>query len=487
MKTYVMMLCSLLLTTAFVHSQNSGFTKVVMPQLNTGRIDARAALVADGRLVVFGGHIPGFHRSNTAESIKEGDASWTAYTMADYRDNSAIVHLGDSRYLLAGGMSSSLGVGQLATTEIYDATTNQFTAKASMKVARGNCRAALLTSGKALIVGNWYADATKAEVYDPVTNTFTLTSAMVKDRASCYVVPLPDGNAIVMGGTGSRGGDVENIELFNSTSLTFSQLKATLVADEPGWVFNTVHSAAMTGPEERISGDFFYFQAVKYLSGGARMHQIFALNLKTYEIQPVVADVQDLRYDPAKGDTISYQLAGNMFLDKQHSKIYFWGFNINTIQGSSALYALYSVDITTGKVTKPVPGERFDFDPSLSSGAILPDGRIVVAGGRITNNFDAHPHCFIANPIATATGNEEVNLNNEALKVYAETNLLRVVSSGVNAGNQQLSIIDINGRLQHQIQVKVYEGINSVNLPVTLSKGIYILRLGNQSARFVVR
>lgn len=405
MKTYLLILGSFIFTT-LLFSQNAGFISTQIPSLTTGRIDARAALVVGERLVVFGGHIPGFHRSNTAESIREGDNAWTVHTMTDYRDNSAIVHLGNSKYLLAGGMSASLGVGQLATTEIFDATTNQFTAKASMNVARGNCRAALLTSGKALLVGNWYADGTKAEVYDPVADTFTLTSSMVKERASSYVVPLPNGNAIVMGGIGSRGGDVENVELYDAATFTFSQLRANLLTTETGWIYNTVFSAAMSGPEDRISGDYFYFPAIKTLNANLRLHQIFALNLKTYDIQPVVSDLQELRYDTSMGDSISYQLHGNIFLDKQRNRIYFWGFNKNTIQGTSALYALYSLDISTGKVTKPIPGIRFDFDPSLSSGGILPDGRIVVAGGRISNNFDAHPQCYLIIP--DGVSNEQV-------------------------------------------------------------------------------
>jgi hypothetical protein len=486
MKAYSLIFFSVLLTSSLLFSQNSGFTRIEMPQLNTGRIDPRAALLADGRLVVFGGHIPGFHRSNTAESIKEGDGAWTLHTMTDYRDNSAMVHLGNSKYLLAGGMSSSLGVGQLATTEIFDATTNQFVAGAPMKVARGNCRAALLTSGKALMVGNWYADGTKAEVYDPVSNTFTLTSALVKERACSYVVPLPDGNAIVMGGVGTRGGDVENVELFDAVGLTFSQLSANLLKTETGWIYNTVFSAAMSDPGDRISGGFFYFPAVKTLTGGARLHQIFALNLTSYEIQPVVTDLQELRYDTSLGDTISYQLHGNIYLDKVRNRIFFWGFNKNSIEGSSALYALYSVDIATGKVHKPVPGIRINFDPSLSSGGILPDGRIVVAGGRISNNFDAHPYCFIAIPFGVSTGISGIQQKEEALKVNVEGGRIRIFTSGLTAGTHLLTVLDSSGRIVEHIQVKLYDGINSVNLPVNLSKGVYILRLATENTRFIV-
>lgn len=486
MKTYVSVFCSLILTTLTAFSQHAGFTKQELPSLNTGRIDARAALVPDGRVVVFGGHIPGFHRSNTAESIKKGEVAWTSYTMNDYRDNSAIVHLGNSRYLLVGGMSSSLGVGQLASTEIFDATTNQFTAASSMNVARGNCRAALLGSGKALVVGNWYANATKAEVYDPAANTFTLSSAMVKERASCYIVPLPDGNAIVMGGTGSRGGDVENVEFFNATTLTFHELRTNLVPKETGWIFNTLFAAAFTGPEERIIDDYFYFPAVKYLAAGARLHQVFALNLKTYEILPVVTDQQELRYDPAMGDTISYQLIGNIFVNKQQKLIYFWGFNKNTIQGTSAGYALYSVDIATGKVNKPTSFERLDFDPSISSGGITPDGEIIVAGGRITNNYDAHPMCFRAVPQILTGIADEVRAKESDLKVEMDGNNLRAYYSGLPAGSHLLTVFDINGRIEKQVEVSLYEGSNTVNVPVNLSKGVYLLRLNTQNVRFIV-
>ncbi len=63
------------------YAQNGGFVKQNVPDLSIGRTDVKGALLHDGSFVVFGGHTPGFLRSNTAERWKEGDTAWTVFTM----------------------------------------------------------------------------------------------------------------------------------------------------------------------------------------------------------------------------------------------------------------------------------------------------------------------------------------------------------------------------------------------------------------------
>lgn len=122
----------------------------------------------------------------------------------------------------------------------------------------------------------------------------------------------------------------------------------------------------------------------------------------------------------------------------------------------------------------------------MGSSVVLESGKLLISGGNMTSNFDAHPHCFIANPFGVSTGNSDVQLSEATLKVYADGGMIRILSTNLPAGIQQLSIMDINGRLMEQFPVKFYQGINSISLPVNLSKGVYILRLNNESARFIV-
>lgn len=463
--------------------QNTGFIKSPVPDLNTGRIDSRVALLSDGRIIVFGGHIPGFHRSNTAESWKTGETGWTSYTMSDYRDNSAIASLGNDKFLLLGGMSSSLGVGQLATTELYDGATNLFTAMTPMNVARGNCRAARLAGGKVLVLGNWYASATYGELYDPKANTFTLTGPVITPRASPYIVPLPDGNAIVMGGTGPQGGDVESIELYDAGTNTFLEIKSSLFDNQTGWIYNTVFSAAMTGPEDRMIGDNFYFAASRYLAIGSRQHNILALNTETKVIAPVLPDATELFFDPLRGDSIAYQLPGNLYVDKAKGRLLFWGYNTKTVEGSGAGFALFSVDVATGKIYKPANVEFLNFDPSLSSGGITSQGEIIVAGGRFTNNFDAHPHCFRANPTGITTGEKLIEGYCKKMAVYAGQQQLKIFTSGLPEGKYLLKVISLNGSTLHVEEIKLYEGVNSLQVPFQYD-GLSFVRLSGTEGDF---
>jgi len=190
------------------YAQNGGFVLQNVPDLSIGRLDVKGALLFDGSFIVFGGHTLGFVRSNTAERWKEGDTSWTIFTMYDYRDASAIVRIESFRIMRAGGMESGFGVGQIQSTEIYNAINNTFTSKANLIIPRTMFRSAKLKNNKLLFVGNWFNDASMAEIYDIATDTFTLTNQLNVPRACTYVIPLNDNGAVIMGGVGPTGGDI---------------------------------------------------------------------------------------------------------------------------------------------------------------------------------------------------------------------------------------------------------------------------------------
>jgi hypothetical protein len=79
--------------------------------------------------------------------------------------------------LIAGGIDSS-GTA-LSTSEVFDLSTNSFTAVGSMHSARFNHAAAILPSGKVLITGGEDGSGNAlntAEIFDPVMNKFTLTT-----------------------------------------------------------------------------------------------------------------------------------------------------------------------------------------------------------------------------------------------------------------------------------------------------------------------
>ena len=83
----------------------------------------------------------------------------------------------ETMVLITGGIDSSGNA--LATAEVFDLSTNTFTAVGSMSVGRFDHAAALLPNGKVLITGGEDGSGNTlntAEIFDPVTNKFTLTT-----------------------------------------------------------------------------------------------------------------------------------------------------------------------------------------------------------------------------------------------------------------------------------------------------------------------
>ncbi|MGC2445515.1 Kelch repeat-containing protein [Candidatus Binatus sp.] len=85
--------------------------------------------------------------------------------------------IGETTVLIAGGVDGSGNA--LATAEVFDLSTNSFTAVGPMHSARYNHAATKLSNGKVLITGGEDGSGNTlntAEIFDPSTNTFTLTT-----------------------------------------------------------------------------------------------------------------------------------------------------------------------------------------------------------------------------------------------------------------------------------------------------------------------
>jgi hypothetical protein len=105
--------------------------------------------------------------------------------------------LRDGTVLLAGGM---LRNGDFtATAETYDPKTNRFTATKDMLLERVGAAAALLPSGRVLIVGGWHV-TDEAEVYNPPSRSFTPVAHMSQKRARPTATLLNDGTVLITGG-----------------------------------------------------------------------------------------------------------------------------------------------------------------------------------------------------------------------------------------------------------------------------------------------
>jgi N-acetylneuraminic acid mutarotase len=139
-----------------------------------GRMGHAAILLADGRVLVAADGLFG-DTPDPTELYDPSTGRWTAVEGMVYgRVAPSMAALSDGRVLATGGYDRDRVLGSepppLASAELYDPATQQWTATADMGTARADHTMTLLSDGRVLVVGGGVAtDARSAELFDPGT------------------------------------------------------------------------------------------------------------------------------------------------------------------------------------------------------------------------------------------------------------------------------------------------------------------------------
>jgi N-acetylneuraminic acid mutarotase len=178
--------------------------------LRTGRALHTANLLADGRVIVFGGL--GTCNSTfcaTLASTEIYDPATNAWTdgpaLPQPRLQGTSTTLADGRVLVAGGCSTSGLPCAVLNSIIYNPATQQFGNAATMTVARTRHTAVRLATGDVLVAGGVNRDSftqRTAEIWRAATNTWTAAPDSVLTHFGSVMERLPSGDVIVAGGTG---------------------------------------------------------------------------------------------------------------------------------------------------------------------------------------------------------------------------------------------------------------------------------------------
>jgi len=138
--------------------------------------------------------------------------------------------LADGRVLLVGGSNGSV---PLATTEIFDPTSNSISAGPALPAPRMAHSATALLDGRVLVAGGTTVvsnpdgttsntDLASAEIYDPTTgNLALLTSSLAAPRRDHAAFLLPNNNSVLIVGGISSSNEIATAEMFVPSTGTF--------------------------------------------------------------------------------------------------------------------------------------------------------------------------------------------------------------------------------------------------------------------------
>jgi N-acetylneuraminic acid mutarotase len=186
-------------------------------------------LLASGKVLVAGGADANGNPVATAELYDPTTNTWSAAgTLITPRILHTATLLGSGEVLLAGGESLSAGApitSGLTAAELYNPSTNSWSAAAAMPAGVERQTATLLGNGTVVIAGGDAGGISgstgAAQLYTPATNTWSSLATMNEYRTGHAATLLSNGQILVTGGTGLAG-IVSQSELYSPTANTWT-------------------------------------------------------------------------------------------------------------------------------------------------------------------------------------------------------------------------------------------------------------------------
>ena len=358
-----------------------------LPSLLSARADHALFVTADGDIVAAGGHVNGFSISNTAEYFKDGE--WHALPeMTAKHDMPFTVALPDGRFLIGGGCSGGGGIGQSTAVDVYDPSERAFSAFAPLSNARTLSHAALL-GDKVLVSGNWY-NGDSMETWSDGFEAFSHASDVSQGRYNPYIFPTGADNAIVFSAYDTHGS-------------AFSDIIVDRLSGDPYTpaLFETWRPVGLGSnwrPADCAVGDNQYLIMVirKDASGnqGGAVALVDGENISllptNYEI-PTYCEFGDIYF------------AGPVLADRSKKVAYAFG---STGGGTDVVCYVLKIEYADALAGGRAKMTMYYTDKIASfpgaggqSGIVLmPDGRVMLAGGIYNSNFSPYSTVYAFKP-----------------------------------------------------------------------------------------
>ena len=192
--------------------------------LNVARDYHTATLLPDGRVLAASGSTNGPQdfccpQITSSELYDKATGTWTLTgSLTDARVLHTAALLLNGQVLVAGGWPNHTHTGgALASAELYDPATGNWSFTGSMNIRRVYHTETLLLDGRVLVVGCFTDGFTNsAELYDPATGTWSLTGSTTTPHFGFHTATLlPNGMVLVAGGYDGNLHISTNAELYD--------------------------------------------------------------------------------------------------------------------------------------------------------------------------------------------------------------------------------------------------------------------------------
>jgi hypothetical protein len=201
------------------------------PDMQAPRAGHQLALLNDGRVLAVGVQAQSASAAHGAEIYDPATNAWTATSATRVaRTGTTVTKLADGRVLAAGGGNPW---GYERSAEIYDPATDTWTDTAPMRERRSMAQSALLPDGRVLVAAGTGPDpqfflplpSKTTEIYDPTTDTWTAGGSLAHPRGmGTSMAVLTDGRPVMVDGHNGSGGRVEDtIEIYDADTDTWTE------------------------------------------------------------------------------------------------------------------------------------------------------------------------------------------------------------------------------------------------------------------------
>ena len=356
-----------------------------LPDLPKPRGGHHTMLLGD-ELTVLGGITDGFVLEPTIAYLRDG--AWHQVPMKYPHHYGFTTLLQDGSVMLGGGCSENFGIGQSWGVETYNPSTHTCKAVGIMDRKRAGASASVLSDGRVVISGNWYADDAIG-LYEP-GDGFSFVKEPAVQRAYPQILPISPDNALIFSSEDTHGNFMQDlVDQLSGEPFTEPLLKEWNILP---------YMVNPTSADDLRTGEYAYLlPASRQEDGQAGILRLtdghFSL-LETERPLPMALPDDDplvwmhsLQVDRASRSAWMYALSGNgRFVAARigYDPIF---------EGGKATLEMFLAD-------KPGGGSFFKNTPRLLEG-----GRIVLAGGvlsgaRDDSNFETTGEVWLFHTVA---------------------------------------------------------------------------------------